>query len=50
MLKGLEYQAHKVRLRALALLSLEIRRIRRNLTVVFNCLKSGCREDRADSS
>ena len=49
MLKGLEHKAHKVRLRELALLSLGKRRIRKNLAVVFNYLRSGCR-DGTDSS
>lgn len=45
-----EHKAHEVRLRELALLSLGKRTIRRNFTVVFNYLRSGCREDGPDSS
>lgn len=50
MLKGLGHKAHKERLRELALVSLGKRRIRRDLIVVFSYLRSGCREDGADSS
>lgn len=50
MLKGLGHKAHKMKLRELALLSLGKKRIRRNLIVVFNYLRIGCKEDGTNSS